>query len=209
MPWRRLTVLLAFSCFVIVLAGRALDMQVLHSTFFEQQGEARQLRHVTIPANRGDIVDRNGEPLAISTPVNSIWLDPQEFSAEAESLKQLARLLSIDVSRLKKKISAYQGREFMYLKRHVSPELASKVLQLNINHYIFKIIFEIRNGFFIGLPFCRRGGIYQQFLGVFNFRFDDLLFTEQDIVFVTGKTDLMTAQKVNEVSGPGAFGYFK
>jgi len=132
MPWRRLTVLLAFACFVIVLAGRALDMQVLHSAFFEQQGEARQLRHVTIPANRGDIVDRNGEPLAISTPVNSIWLDPQEFSAEAESLKQLARLLSIDVSRLKKKISAYQGREFMYLKRHVSPELASKVLQLNI-----------------------------------------------------------------------------
>ena len=132
MPWRRLTVLLAFACFVIVLAGRALDMQVLHSTFFEQQGDARQLRHVTIPANRGDIVDRNGEPLAISTPVNSIWLDPQEFSAEAESLKKLARLLSIDVSRLKKKISAYQGREFMYLKRHVSPELASKVLQLNI-----------------------------------------------------------------------------
>ena len=132
MPWRRLTVLLAFACFVIVLTGRALDMQVLHSTFFEQQGEARQLRHVTIPANRGDIVDRNGVPLAISTPVNSIWLDPQEFSAEAESLKKLARLLSIDVSRLKKKISAYQGREFMYLKRHVSPELASKVLQLNI-----------------------------------------------------------------------------
>ena len=132
MPWRRLTVLLAFSCFVIVLAGRALDMQVLHSAFFEQQGEARQLRHVTIPANRGDIVDRNGEPLAISTPVNSIWLDPQEFSAEPERLKQLARLLSTDVSRLKKKISAYQGREFMYLKRHVSPELASKVLQLNI-----------------------------------------------------------------------------
>ena len=132
MPWRRLTVLLAFACFVIVLTGRALDMQVLHSTFFEQQGEARQLRHVTIPANRGDIVDRNGVPLAISTPVNSIWLDPQEFSAEAESLKKLARLLSIDVSRLKKKIRAYQGREFMYLKRHVSPELASKVLQLNI-----------------------------------------------------------------------------
>jgi len=132
MPWRRLTILLAFACFVIVLAGRALDMQVLHSAFFEQQGEARQLRHVTIPANRGDIVDRNGEPLAISTPVNSIWLNPQEFSAEAKSLKQLARLLSIDPSGLKKKIDAYQGREFMYLKRHVSPELASKVLELKI-----------------------------------------------------------------------------
>lgn len=132
LPWRRLSVLAVFVCIVVVLAGRALDMQVLHSAFFEQQGDARQLRHVTIPANRGDIVDRNGEPLAISTPVNSIWLNPQEFSADDKSLKQLARLLSVDASSLKKKISAYQGREFMYLKRHVSPELASKVLQLNI-----------------------------------------------------------------------------
>ena len=132
MPWRRLSVLLAFVALVAVLAGRALDMQVLHSAFFEQQGDARRLRHVTIPANRGDIVDRNGEPLAISTPVKSIWLNPQEFSAEPESIKQLARLLSIQPSRLKKKIEAYQGREFMYLKRHVSPELANKVLQLKV-----------------------------------------------------------------------------
>jgi cell division protein FtsI (penicillin-binding protein 3) len=132
MPWRRLSVLAVFVCVVVLLAARALDMQVLHSAFFERQGDARQLRHVTIPANRGDIVDRNGEPLAISTPVNSIWLNPQEFSADPDSLKQLARLLSIDPSRLKKKISAYQGREFMYLKRHVSPELASKVLELKI-----------------------------------------------------------------------------
>ena len=132
LPWRRLSVLAVFVCIVVVLAGRALDMQVLHSAFFEQQGDARQLRHVTIPANRGDIVDRNGEPLAISTPVNSIWLNPQEFSADDKSVKQLARLLAIDAASLKKKISAYQGREFMYLKRHVSPELASKELQLNI-----------------------------------------------------------------------------
>ncbi len=132
MPWRRLSVLVAFVCLVVVLAGRALDMQVLHSAFFEQQGDARQLRHVTIPANRGDIVDRNGEPLAISTPVNSIWLNPQAFSADADSLKKLGRLLSIEPSRLQKKISAYKDREFMYLKRHVSPETAAKVLELNI-----------------------------------------------------------------------------
>lgn len=132
MPWRRVSILTAFISVVVVLAGRALDMQVLHSTFFEQQGEARQLRHVTIPANRGDIVDRNGEPLAISTPVNSIWLNPQEFSAEPGSIKQLAKLLSIDPSRLEKKINTYGDREFMYLKRHVSPELANRVLELNI-----------------------------------------------------------------------------
>ena len=132
LPWRRLSVLLAFFCLIGVLAVRALDMQVLHSSFFEQQGQARQLRNVTIPANRGDIVDRNGEPLAISTPVKSIWLNPQEFSADADSLKQLGRLLSVNTSRLQKKISAYQDREFMYLKRHVSPETADKVMRLNI-----------------------------------------------------------------------------
>ncbi len=132
MPWRRLTVLVVFIGLVVLLAARALDMQVLHSAFFERQGEARQLRNVTIPANRGDIVDRNGEPLAISTPVSSIWLNPQEFDADAKSLKRLARMLSIDAGRLKKKIETYQDREFMYLKRHVSPELANKVLALNI-----------------------------------------------------------------------------
>ncbi|MBT8128082.1 MAG: penicillin-binding protein 2 [Gammaproteobacteria bacterium] len=132
MPWRRFSVLVIFFCVVAALAGRALDMQVLHSTFFEQQGEARQLRHVVIPANRGDIVDRNGEPLAISTPVKSIWLNPQQFYAEPDSFAQLAKLLSLDSARLKNKISAYRNREFMYLKRHVSPELAGKVVSLNI-----------------------------------------------------------------------------
>ena len=100
--------------------------------FFERQGDARQLRTVTIPANRGDIVDRNGEPLAISTPVNSIWLNPQDFSAEPATVKKLAKLLSMDSKQLQKKIKAYQDREFMYLKRHVSPDLAEKVLALNI-----------------------------------------------------------------------------
>ncbi len=132
MPWRHLTVLIVFVSVIFVLAGRALDMQVLHSAFFEQQGDARQLRHVSIPANRGDIVDRNGEPLAISTPVSSIWLNPQQYQAKPESVNQLAKLLSMDASHLQKKIDAYKNREFMYLKRHVTPELANKVLNLDI-----------------------------------------------------------------------------
>jgi cell division protein FtsI (penicillin-binding protein 3) len=132
MPWRRISVLVVFVGVVAVLVARALDMQVMHSAFFERQGDARQLRTVTIPANRGDIVDRNGEPLAISTPVNSIWLNPQDFSAEPATLKKLAKLLSMDSKHLQKKINAYKDREFMYLKRHVSPDLAEKVLALNI-----------------------------------------------------------------------------
>ena len=98
MPWRRVSVLVVLVCAMAVLVARALDMQVMHSKFFEQQGDARQLRTVTIPANRGDIVDRNGEPFAISTPVNSVWLNPQTFNPDDQKLKQLAKLLSMDWS---------------------------------------------------------------------------------------------------------------
>mgnify|MGYP001813174092 CR=1 FL=1 len=132
MPWRRVSVLVCFFAVVVLLTARALDMQVLRSAFFEQQGEARQLRYVKIPANRGDIIDRNGEPLAISTPVKSIWLNPQEFPADDDSVRQLASLLAIEPKKLTRKIAAYHDREFMYLKRHVSPELANRLLALGM-----------------------------------------------------------------------------
>lgn len=131
MSWRRVTVLLLFSAAAVMLAARALDMQVLHSAFFEREGDARQLRTVSVPVHRGDIVDRNGEPFAVSTPVSSIWLNPREATASA-GLTELAQLLSIDAGRLRKKIESNREREFMYLKRHVTPEVASRVLALNV-----------------------------------------------------------------------------
>lgn len=132
MPWRRFSLLFAFLGVIAVLIGRALDMQVLHSEFFEQQGDARQLRVVTIPAHRGEIVDRHGEPFAVSTPVSSIWLNPKEIVDRLERLPELARALLIDKKSLQKKVLANQNREFIYLKRHASPELASKVMSLAI-----------------------------------------------------------------------------
>lgn len=131
-PWRRLLVLSVFMVFISVLVGRALDMQVLHSEFFERQGDARQLRVVSIPAHRGQIVDRNGEPFAVSTPVSSIWLNPREVVGSLERLPKLSKILLMDVESLKKKILANQQREFIYLKRHASPELAKKVMDLAI-----------------------------------------------------------------------------
>jgi cell division protein FtsI (penicillin-binding protein 3) len=120
-----------FGAAALMLAGRALDMQVLHSAFFVREGDARQLRTVLVPVHRGDIVDRNGEPFAVSTPVSSIWLNPQEVSASA-GLTELAKLLSLDEERLREKIESNREREFVYLKRHVSPEVASRVLALNV-----------------------------------------------------------------------------
>jgi len=132
MPWRRILLLVIFLMSVAVLLGRALDMQILHSEFFERQGDARQLRVVSIPAYRGQIVDRNGEPFAVSTPVNSIWINPGEAVSALDRVPELAKALSMDAQALQKKIKANQSREFMYLKRHASPELAEKVMALNV-----------------------------------------------------------------------------
>ena len=132
MPWRRISLLVVFLMAIAVLLGRALDMQILHSEFFERQGDARQLRVVSIPAYRGQIVDRNGEPFAVSTPVNSIWLNPKEVISVMDRVPELAKALSMDVPALQKKIQANQKREFMYLKRHASPELAARVMNLKI-----------------------------------------------------------------------------
>lgn len=131
-PWRRLSVLCVFLSVVSVLVGRALDMQILHSEFFKQQGDARQLRVVSIPAYRGQIVDRHGEPFAVSTPVSSIWLSPKEVVGALERLPELARVLMMDPASLRKKVLDNQKREFMYLKRHASPDLAQRVMDLSI-----------------------------------------------------------------------------
>ena len=132
MPWRRISLLVVFLMAVAVLLGRALDMQILHSEFFERQGDARQLRVVSIPAYRGQIIDRNGEPFAVSTPVNSIWINPGEAVLALQRIPELAKVLSMDAQALQKKIKANQSREFMYLKRQVSPELADKVMALDM-----------------------------------------------------------------------------
>ena len=132
MPWRRVSLLLIFIAALAVLLGRALDMQILHSEFFEKQGDARQLRVVTIPSHRGQIVDRNGEPFAVSTPVSSVWLNPKEAILALNRVPELAKALSMDAQALQKKIQLNQKREFMYLKRHASPELAEKVMNLKI-----------------------------------------------------------------------------
>lgn len=132
MPWRRLSVLAVFFVLAAVLLGKALDMQVLRSEFYQKQGQARQVRTVAIAAHRGDIVDRNGLPLAISAPVKSIWINPRESQGEPEGLPSLAKLLSLNVAALEKKIKRNAKRSFVYLKRHVSPELADRVLALSV-----------------------------------------------------------------------------
>jgi cell division protein FtsI (penicillin-binding protein 3) len=130
--WRRFFIVAVFLLLAATLLMKALDMQILHSEFFERQGDARQLRTIAISAHRGDIVDRNGEPLAVSAPVNSIWLNPKVAANHMDQVAKVARLLSLDEISLKQKIKRNAKREFIYLKRHASPALAENVMALNV-----------------------------------------------------------------------------
>ncbi len=130
--FRRYLVMSVFLLAIFGLIWRALDMQVMNQSFFQQQGDARHLRTVTVPAHRGDIYDRNGKPLAISTPVDSVWVNPAEFNVESQYWNQMIGMLELDGEALKQRVSRSQQREFLYIKRHVEPHLAEKVLALGL-----------------------------------------------------------------------------
>ncbi len=129
---RRNFVLLLLAAAVLLLLWRVFYLHVLNKDFLQQQGDARHLRVVALSAHRGMITDRYGEPLAISTPVDSVWANPQELIEARDDLPRLAKLLDLDLSKLQRLMAASGGREFVYLKRHISPSLAHQVMALNL-----------------------------------------------------------------------------
>ena len=127
---RRYMVLAVFVLAVAGLVWRTLDMQVINQAFFQQQGDARHLRVVAVPAHRGDIYDRNGEPLAISTPVDTVWVNPSELIAEKARIPELAQVLSLNAAGLFEKVQVNARREFLYVRRHIEPALGDQVRAL-------------------------------------------------------------------------------
>ena len=117
-------------CGFVVLAGRSAQLQLFDREFLQGQADARHLRVVQVPAHRGMITDRNGEPLAISTPVQSVWVNPKELVASRNELSRLARLLGLDGDYVRRLLGQRQGREFVYLRRHISPDRAQQVTDL-------------------------------------------------------------------------------
>jgi cell division protein FtsI (penicillin-binding protein 3) len=115
-----------------LLAGRSAQLQLLDREFLQDQGQARHLRVVQVPAHRGMISDRNGEPLAISTPVQSVWVNPRELVASRNELSRLAHLLKLDADHVRRLLGQRQDREFVYLRRHLSPDRAQQVTELDI-----------------------------------------------------------------------------
>jgi cell division protein FtsI (penicillin-binding protein 3) len=121
-----------FATLAVALVGRAVFLQVLDTDFLNRQADTRHLRTEKISAHRGTIVDRNGEPLAISTPVDSIWANPKQLAPAVDSIPQLARALDVDSEVLMRRITRSMDKEFLYLKRHLSPEQADAVLALKL-----------------------------------------------------------------------------
>jgi cell division protein FtsI (penicillin-binding protein 3) len=116
----------------VLMAGRAAQLQLLDSDFLQGQADARHLRVVQVPAHRGMITDRNGEPLAISTPVQSVWANPQELVASHNDLARVAGLLGVKAERLQRLLGQRKDREFVYLRRHLAPDRAQQVMALDI-----------------------------------------------------------------------------
>lgn len=130
--WRYGTVLGVFLVVVAALAWRLVDLHVVDQAFLRQQGDVRTIRVEQIDAHRGVITDRYGESLAVSTPVQTVWANPSELAADDPRLTVVARQLELNEGELRARLGKYAGREFMYLRRKVQPELARQVMDIGL-----------------------------------------------------------------------------
>ena len=131
-PWRFRVVLALLALMVGAITWRIVDLQVIDREFLQDQGDARSVRHVPIPAHRGLITDRNGEPLAVSTPVITLWINPKELAAVQPRWAELAVAVGQNPAELTARLRENKDREFMYLVRGLIPEQGQQVLDLKI-----------------------------------------------------------------------------
>ncbi|HRE31166.1 MAG TPA: penicillin-binding protein 2, partial [Candidatus Berkiella sp.] len=115
-----------------LLLWRLVMLQIIDKHYLQSQGDARTIRTVPMMAKRGLITDRRGEPLAISTPVKSVWVVPTKANIEHPDWVKLAHLLEMNPAHITQKIVQKKDKQFVYLKRHISPMLGKKVEALNI-----------------------------------------------------------------------------
>ncbi len=130
--WRvHLILFVMFAC-VLIIVWKVGMLHITERDFLQDQGDARTIRTVPLVANRGLITDRNGEPLAVSTPVQSIWVDPRKIAGDSETIRILARQLELNEDVLEQNINSKSNLEFLYLKRRLPPAEAKRVLDLNL-----------------------------------------------------------------------------
>ena len=132
--WRVLSIMLAMLLCVLAIAWKLSALHILQRDFLQGQGDARTIRTIPLVANRGLITDRNGEPLAVSTPVQSIWVNPSELVETPEAVYSLAAALEMNPDVLASTISNNANREFLYVKRRLAPADAKRVMDLKLGH---------------------------------------------------------------------------
>ncbi|MFJ4197602.1 MULTISPECIES: penicillin-binding protein 2 [unclassified Pseudomonas] len=131
-PWRFRLVVGLLGIMVAAICWRIIDLQVVDRDFLKGQGDARSVRHIPIPAHRGLITDRNGEPLAVSTPVTTLWANAKEMQLAKEKWPALAAALGQDPKALAERLEAQANKEFIYLVRGLTPEQGQAVLDLKV-----------------------------------------------------------------------------
>jgi cell division protein FtsI (penicillin-binding protein 3) len=117
------------ACFMLVMCAliyRAIDLQVLNNAYLQKRGEAVHLRDIKLPAYRGKIMDAGGHALAISAPVSSVWINPQELEL-ADKKVEFAKLIGLSIRSLDKKLKKVASRRFVYLRRHMDPQVAAVI----------------------------------------------------------------------------------
>ncbi len=131
---RYILLLVVFAAMVLGVIARLGHLHVVQQDFLRTQGEARTKREIKVAAYRGMIKDRNNESLAISTPVDSVWFNPQQINVADPQFKTLAKILGISLKSIQSKVNNYKGsnKEFVYLKRHIDPKLGKKIKALQI-----------------------------------------------------------------------------
>ncbi len=130
--WRLWVVAIFFIILASILLWRMVDLTVWHRSFLQGQGNARSVRVIDIPAYRGMILDREGSPVAVSTPVQSIWVNPKTFTPTPNQLIRLAHLLGMPARQLQRSLSHARAHEFYYLQRQLAPPRVAAIQALAI-----------------------------------------------------------------------------
>ena len=127
LPGRRTFVMVGFLAVALVLIGHAVNLQLTKRDFLQSHGDARSLRVIKTEAHRGMITDRNGEPMAISTPVNSVWANPKILIEHKDRWAELAKILDLPKADLAMRLQPRTPKTFVYLRRQITPDIASAV----------------------------------------------------------------------------------
>ena len=130
--WRLALVWFFLGLAVVAVTWKLLSLLLIDGEFLQSEGDARTVRTEPLVAHRGMIVDRNGEPLAISTPVRSVWVNPRELAGNESGIRSLAAGLELNAESLLAQIQASAEREFLYVRRRMPPAQADAVLALGI-----------------------------------------------------------------------------